>query len=394
MNKIIFHIDVNNAFLSWSAVYRLKQGEKIDIRTIPSAIGGDEASRRGVILAKSNPAKKFGVVTGESIFSAKKKCPNLKLYPSDFNVYRYYSGEVIKIFKEYTDFIEKYSIDESFLDVTAIAGKNPYELAYEIKERIKKELGFTVNVGISTNKLLAKMASEFEKPDKIHTLYPEEIKKKLWPLPVEELFMVGKKAKSRLNDMYIFTIGDLAGYDVSLLKQKFKSYGEMIWKYANGIGSDDVIYTEEEAKVISSELTLPSDVQSRDEAHKILLEISKKICRRLRDMKRYSSTISVHIKTSDFINYSHQRKLKAATNSTKIVYDIACQLFDNKWQYEPVRLLGISLSGLCEEIIEQTSLFDDIKDNNLKNQKIDSVMDKLQDKYGEDIINRFNSLNK
>ncbi|SHI46419.1 DNA polymerase-4 [Clostridium amylolyticum] len=392
MNKIIFHIDVNNAFLSWSAVYKLQQGEKIDIRTIPSAIGGDEASRRGVILAKSNPAKKFGVVTGESIFTAKKKCPELKLYPSDFSIYRYYSQEVIRIFSEYTHIIEKYSIDESFLDVTNIVGNNPYALAFEIKEKIKKELGFTVNVGISNNKLLAKMASEFEKPDKIHTLFPEEIKQKLWPLPVGELFMVGKKAETRLNNMYIFTIGDLANYDVTLLKQKFKSYGEMIWKYANGMGEAEVNYSEEEAKIISNSVTLPTDVQSKAEANKVLMEIAEKLCRRLRDMNKYCTTVSVHIRTSDFINYSHQKKLKTATNSTKVIYDIVAELFQNKWQYEPIRLLGISLSNLCDEVIEQTSFFHN-SNNNIKNQKIDKVMDAIQDKYGKEVINRLSSLN-
>lgn len=390
MDKIIFHIDVNNAFLSWSAVYKLQQGEKIDIRTIPAAIGGDEASRRGVVLAKSNPAKKFGVVTGESIFTAKKKCPDLKIYPSNFSVYRYYSQEVIRIFREYTNIIEQYSIDESFLDVTNIAGDNPYDLAFEIKEKVKKQLGFTVNIGISNNKLLAKMASEFEKPDKIHTLFPREIKQKLWPLPVGELFMVGKKAASTLNNMYIFTIGDLANYDVTLLKQKFKSYGEMIWKYANGIGDDEVNPYEEEAKIISNSLTLPRDVQSKPEAHKVLMEIAEKLCRRLRDMNKYCTTVSVHIRTSDFVNYSHQKKLKTATNATKVIYDIAVELFNSKWQYEPIRLLGISLSNLCDEVIEQTSFFHS-SDNHIKNQKIDKVMDKIQDKYGKDIINRLSN---
>ncbi len=388
MEKIIFHIDVNNAFLSWSAVYMLAQGEKLDIRTIPSAIGGNEASRRGVILAKSNPAKKFGVITGESIFNARKKCPELRVYPSSFQVYRYYSDEVVKIFREYTDYIERYSIDESFLDVTKIAGNNPKGLALEIKERIKKELGFTVNVGISNNKLLAKMASEFEKPDKIHTLYKDEIKEKLWPLPVGELFMVGRKANKKLNDMYIFTIGDLANYDKEILKQKFKSYGEVIWKYANGNGESSVHYEEEEAKVISNELTLPEDVQSRQEAHRLIYELSEKLGKRLRAIDKYTRTIGIHIKTNEFVNYSHQKKLKTATNATNTIYNTAIELFDTRWQYEPIRLIGVSLSGLCSEAVEQMSLFGDANSTELKNEKLDKLMDSLQDKYGHKVINR------
>ncbi|WP_426348926.1 DNA polymerase Y family protein [Alloiococcus sp. CFN-8] len=388
MRRIIFHIDVNNAFLSWSAVYRLSKGETLDIRTIPSVIGGDEASRRGVVLAKSNAAKKFGVVTGESIYTAKKKCPDLMVFPKNSDAYSYYSNEVIKIFQEYTDYIERYSIDESFLDVTALAGKEPYRLAYEIKERIKKELGFTVNVGISDNKILAKMASEFEKPDKIHTLYRSEIKEKLWPLPIEELFMVGKQATKRLKDMYIFTIGDLANYDPSLLKQKFKSYGELIWKYANGLGEEEINYQEEEAKVISNELTLPKDVQSKTEAAEVLKELADKLGRRIRALNRYCTTIGVHIKTSEFINYSHQKKLKTATCSTAVIYNTALELFEKKWQYEPVRLLGISLSGLCEEAIEQTSFFSDSGVGMIKEQKLDKVLDSLKDKYGDEIISK------
>lgn len=388
MKRIIFHIDVNNAFLSWSAVYRLSNGETLDIRTIPAVIGGDEASRRGVVLAKSNDAKKYGIITGESIYTAKKKCPVLKVYPKNFEAYSYYSNEVIKIFKEYTDYIERYSIDESFLDVTVIAGNEPYKLAYEIKERIKRNLGFTVNVGISDNKILAKMASEFEKPDKIHTLYKDEIKEKLWPLPIEELFMVGKQATKRLKDMYIFTIGDLANYDPIILKQKFKSYGELIWKYANGLGEEEINYQEEEAKVISNELTLPKDVQSRAEAAEVLKELADKLGRRIRALNRYCTTISVHIKTSEFINYSHQKKLKTATSSTTVIYNTALELFEKKWQYEPVRLLGISLSGLREEAVEQTSFFSDSGEKVIKEQKLDKVLDTLKNKYGEEIINR------
>ncbi len=388
MKRVIFHIDVNNAFLSWSAVHRLSQGETLDIRTIPAVIGGDEASRRGVVLAKSNDAKKYGVITGESIYTAKKKCPVIKVYPKNFEAYSYYSNELTKIFKEYTYYIERYSIDESFLDVTTIAGNEPYELAFEIKERIKRELGFTVNIGISDNKILAKMASEFEKPDKIHTLYKSEIKQKLWPLPVEELFMVGKQATKRLKDMYIFTIGDLANYDPNLLVQKFKSYGKLIWNYANGLGEEEINYQEEEAKVISNELTLPKDVQSKAEAAEVLKELSDKLGRRIRALNKYCSTIGIHIKTSEFVNYSHQKKIKTATNSTTTIYNTALELFEKKWQYEPVRLMGISLSGLCEEAVEQTSFFSDGGEKMFKEQKLDKVLDNLKEKYGEEIISR------
>ncbi len=237
-DRIVFHIDVNSAFLSWSAVDYLSKGEKIDLRKIPSIVGGDETKRHGVVLAKSISAKKYGIETGEPIVKAKKKCADILVIPPSFSVYSKYSKAMFKLLEEYTPIIQKFSIDECFLDLT---GKKQYlKLAYIIKDRIKKELGFTVNMGISNNKLLAKMASDFEKPDKIHTLFPCDIKNKMWPLPVEDLFMVGKATLPKLNGMNIYTIGDLAKYDLTFLKYKFKNYGELLWNNANGIDNSKV----------------------------------------------------------------------------------------------------------------------------------------------------------
>ena len=200
--------------------------------------------------------------------------------------------------------------------------------------------------------------------------------------------MVGKQATKRLKDMYIFTIGDLANYDPNLLVQKFKSYGKLIWNYANGLGEEEINYREEEAKVISNELTLPKDVQSKTEAAEVLKELSDKLGRRIRALNKYCNTIGIHIKTSEFVNYSHQKKLKTATNSTTTIYNSALELFGKKWQYEPVRLMGISLSGLCEEAVEQTSFFSDGGEKMFKEQKLDKVLDNLKSKYGEEIISR------
>ena len=180
MERKIMHIDVNNAFLSWYAVWRLKNGETEDIREIPSIIGGDETKRAGIVLAKSNLAKQFGIVTGETIYQARKKYPNIKIYEGDYKVYREYSNKLYNLLLEYTDKIERFSIDECFLDMTGYLMNNTLEeKANEIQRRINEELEFTVNIGLSSNKLLAKMASDFEKPNKIHTLYPNEIKSKM-----------------------------------------------------------------------------------------------------------------------------------------------------------------------------------------------------------------------
>lgn len=238
MKKVIFHIDVNSAFLSWEAANRLKenpQGE--DLRLLTAAVGGDQQKRHGIILAKSISAKKFGVRTGESILEARKKCPHLLLVPANYPLYREYSQAFQKILREYTPDVEPFSIDEAFMDMTGtqLLFGEPLQAAETIRRRMKEELGFTVNIGISSNKLLAKMASDFEKPDKIHTLFPEEIQEKMWHLPVEQLFFVGRATAGKLHQMGIETIGDLAKTEKSLLKKLLKKQGETIWNFANGI---------------------------------------------------------------------------------------------------------------------------------------------------------------
>ena len=235
MERQILHVDVNNAFLSWAAVERLKQGESLDIRTIPAIIGGDETRRAGIVLAKSMLAKKYGIKTGETIYSAKKKCPNLRVFPScEYRVYKEYSNKLYNMLLSYTDKIERFSVDECFLDMTEYLMKDSLiNKAYEISRRVKEEFGFTVNIGVAHNKLLAKMASDFEKPDKVHTLFENELGGKMWPLPISELFMLGKKTVPKLNSMGIEKIGDLARYDKEKIVKKFGKHGLMMWEYAN-----------------------------------------------------------------------------------------------------------------------------------------------------------------
>ena len=264
MERKFLHIDVNNAFLSWTAVERLKNGDKLDLRTIPSVIGGDESKRRGIVVAKSNIAKKFGIKTAEPLYMARRKCPSVVVVHGDYDVYKRYSDELYKIFLTYTEKVERFSIDECFLDLTGYLKPNEdlVKIGIEIKEKIKKKFGFTVNVGVSDDKILAKIASDFEKPDKLHTLFKSEIEEKLWNLPVSEMFMVGKKSIPKLNRLGIKTIGDLANFDKSLLIKNFGKYGYMIWKYANGNSNEEVNYIKEKPKGIGNSYTLPYDVYS------------------------------------------------------------------------------------------------------------------------------------
>lgn len=382
--KVIFHIDVNSAFLSWSAAEALKNGDAVDIREIPSVIGGDENSRRGVVLAKSNLAKGYGVITGESLYSARKKCPDLKVVPPNFTVYEKCSRAMMELLKEYTPLFQQYSIDECFLDVTKDLIDEPVKMAHIIKDRIQKEFNFTVNVGVSCNKLLAKMASELKKPNMVNTLYPCEIHEKLWPLPVDELFMVGRSTKLKLNSLYIYTIRDLANYNVDILEAKLKSYGRMIYEYANGIDESPVYSEDCDMKGISSSTTLAVDLESRKQALDILFSLGEELSQRLRSTKKYCSSISVNIKSSDFKNYSHQKKLLNPTDSTKKILETVQELFDEMWKNEPIRLLGVALTNLSDEANYQISIFEDVQ--NPKEKALDEAMDSIRNKYGRDAV--------
>lgn len=383
--KLIFHIDVNSAFLSWSATDRLMQGEDIDLRDIASVIGGDEQSRRGVVLAKSMSAKKNGIITGESLFTARKKCGDLVVVSPDFSLYERCSRSMRDIFSDYTPYVEKFSIDECFLDVTSYntSREAVLSLACDIKDRIRSELGFTVNIGMSDVKLLAKMASDFEKPDRIHTLFKNEIEKKLWKLNVGELFMVGKKTVPRLNNLNIFTIGDLAHYDVSILKYHFKSSGLTMWRYANGLDDSEVKYNKYELKGISNSTTLSEDIKSRNEAYKVLLTLVEHTATRLRNIKKCCYCISVTIRNQEFNDSSRSKTLNNATDSTQEILETVKKIFDELWKVEPIRLLGVSLTNLCEDNFKQLSIFDVSCAHDEKQRSIDKTIDGLRHRYGE-----------
>lgn len=388
MKREILHVDVNNAFLSWTAVEKLKNGETLDIRTIPAIIGGDEAQRKGIVLAKSNIAKQFGIQTGEPIFFARKKCPNIQIFQSDFNVYRKYSNALYNLLLEYTDKIERYSIDECFLDLTGYIPKprKLIDIAYEISKRVREELGFTVNIGVAPNKLLAKMASDFEKPNKVHTLYQEEIETKMWKLPVAELFMVGRRSLPKLQKMGIKTIEDLAKSDEKLLIKNFGKYGKMIWEYSNGIDNEEVNYIKEKPKNIGNSITLPYDYNDIEKIEEVLLALVEQVSYRLRNQEMFANVVNVQIKTNEFKVFSHQRKLDFATDSTKIIGKEAKKLLTEIYNNTPIRLIGISVSGLVEKEERQISLFENVE--NEKQKKIDSVLDNIKEKYGYEAITR------
>lgn len=388
MKKQILHVDVNNAFLSWKAVEMLKNGSEIDIREIPAIIGGDETKRSGIVLAKSMKAKECGIKTAETIYQARMKCPNIKIYSSDFKVYKKYSNELYNLLLQYTDKIERFSIDECFLDMTEYLMKDTLlNKAKEISRRVKEELGFTVNVGVAHNKLLAKMASDFKKPDKIHTLFEEEIPKKMWPLPVSELFMIGKRTVPKLYNMQIRTIGDLAKIDEKILTKKFGKHGTMMWEYANGIDNSEVQHKEEKPKCVGNSITLPENINQIEKLEEILLALAEQVGYRLRRYDLLANTVRVQLRTKNFEDTSHQSKLLVATSSTKEIYQKAKELL-NQMFHKPmsIRLIGLSVDNLTEKKSTQISLFDEKEFE--KQDKIDKVVDELKNKYGYNTITR------
>ena len=384
MKRIIFHVDVNNAFLSWTAVYLLNNGYGKDIRDIPSIIAGDEKTRHGIVLAKSPIAKKYGVVSAETIYSAKKKCPNLEIYPPQYDFYVEMSSKFYNYLKDYTPQIERASIDECFLDLTNT--KYLYDdimsLAYKIKNDIKNNFGFTVNVGIGNNKLCAKMASDFLKPDKVHTLFMEEIKEKMWPLDVNNLLFVGKSTTNILKSIGINTIGELACINPDTLRKHFKNRTEDLINSANGIDDSMVVSDSHINKCISISRTLKEDTNDEKILKKILLDMSDSVGLRARKKCLYASNIAITFKTSSFKNISHQETLKISTNNTMDIYHKVLSLYDNIDKKEKIRNIGIRLGDLKAKQNEQVSLFD----NKRKDDNLQKLIDNINSKYDNSVI--------
>ena len=388
MSHIIFHIDVNSAYLSWTAVEQLKNGADVDIRTIPAIIGGDRESRHGIVLAKSPSAKKFGIRTGEPVVNAFRKCPNLHMDPPNHRMYREYSRRLMDFLKTYTPEIEQVSVDECYMDFTGIAQRfsSPVEAAYEIKARVYEKFGFTVNVGISTNKLLAKMASDFTKPDHVHTLWKSEMSEKMWHLPVGDLFYVGHASLYKLKILGFHTIGELAAMDPAILRAHMKSQGILIWQYANGIDESAVISSPPPAKGYGNSLTTPYDVMDCETARQYLLSLSETISARLRADGVKISVVSISLKDWDLRFYGHQITLSVPTDLTLEIYAAACRCLSELWNGIPLRHLGIHTSRVSSDPFRQMQFFETIDYE--KYRKMEKTVDQIRKRFGMDSIKR------
>lgn len=387
--RVYFHVDVNAAFLSWSALKLLRQGGGVDLRTIPAVVGGDEEKRHGVVLAKSLPAKRYGIQTGESLFSARIKCPELTVTPPDFDWYVQNSKALIRILGDYTPDVEQYSIDEAFLDMTgteALFGP-PLQTAHTIRRRVKRELGFTVNIGVAPNRLLAKMASDFQKPDQVHTLYADEVPAKLWPLPVRELFGVGPSTVQKLERMGIRTIGALAAADRQVLVETFGVAGDTMWHHANGRENRPLTKQAVKDNSYGNSVTTARDLARPADADATLLALCDSVGRRLRADGKTARVVTVQLVDNAFRRTSHQVTLANPTNSTDQLYRTARELMRQMWPARPVRLVGVSAEKTGTDSFEQLDLFTDAARTD-KQERLDRAADALRKKFGEDAVLR------
>ncbi len=393
---VIMHIDVNSAFLSWQAAYNLQHGDALDLRDVPSAVGGSQKDRNGIVLAKSIPAKALGIQTGQVIWQAKEKCPELVIVPPNYELYMMCSNALYQMVREYSPKVQRFSVDEMFMDYTGMSEHfgTPMEAAHNIKERIKKELGFTVNIGIGSNKLLAKMAGDLKKPDMVHVmLTKEDMKSKMWPLAVEDLFMVGRATKKKLKELNISTIGDLAKADTDILVYKFKSFGALIWQYANGIDKSMMKNgCSVPMKSIGNSTTIRFDVDNRQTAYKVLLSLTESVAARLRMVNCCCRVISVEIRSFELKFYTHQRKVFAPTNITIEIFEVVKELFDECWKGEKIRHLGVRVADLSSDEFTQSTIFDDELIE--KRQNLDGAIDRIRGKFGKGALMRATFLDK
>ena len=387
MRRVIFHIDVNSAFLSWSAVKLLQEGQP-DIRLVPSVVSGDPSDRRSIITAASIPAKKLGIKTAQPVSMALRTCPSLVIVRGDWDWYKHCSHGFIEICRSYSPDLQQFSIDECFIDMTfRLAGRDPVEVATQLKEQIKQSLGFTVNVGVGSNKLLAKMASDFRKPDLVHTLWPEEIPTKMWPLPVRDLFFIGRATERHLLSMGIHTIGEIAKTPETVLRGALKQHGSTVYRFANGIDNEPVIDTPPPNKGYGNSTTISHDVTDAVEAKQVLLHLCDTVGTRLRRDGVRAGVVTVSVRTYDLRWYSHQTVLSTPTNLTTELHSHACRLFDACWDHTPIRSLGVHTARVSGDTASRQLSFLDTT-NYEKLDRMDRVVDAIRQRFGKRSVMR------
>ena len=387
MERIILHCDCNSFFASVEAAMNPAY------KNVPMAVCGRTEDRRGIVLAKNELAKRCGIETAETVYSAKKKCPNLVICDPHHDKYAEYSKRVNKIYQEYTDLVEPFGIDESWLDVTAsqrIFGDG-MAIAEQIRERVKREIGMTVSIGVSFNKVFAKLGSDYKKPDAITEISRENFRDIVFPLPVSDLLFVGKKTAQLLATMGIRNVGNLAATSKELLKMKLGKAGEMLYNYANGLDDSPVeVPIEDNVKSISNGLTFKHDLLTRDESKVGIEFLSEEIGRKLRSKSMKCATVALTIKDVYLRSIQRQRTLREHTDITREIADVAYAILCDEWvENKPIRMLTVSVSGLIESSSSfvQMDLFDDVDEGvRERERKREETVDEIRARFGEAAI--------
>ena len=385
MDRTILHCDCNSYFASVECISRP------ELKTVPMAVCGDPESRHGIILAKNELAKRYGIQTAETIWQAKRKCPQLTLVAPHHDLYEQISDQINQIYGQYTDLLEPFSIDESWLDVTGTLHMfgSGQEIADELRKRIREEIGITISVGVSFNKIYAKLGSDYKKPDATTCITRENYKDILWPLPARDMMFVGSTTAQRLSYMGIETIGDIAKAGRDQLRLILGRSGETIWEYAAGEDHSLVRRVDEieQPKSIGNSITFPHDLVGRQEICAGLLALCDQVGSRLRKHGLYSATVQIQIKDPFLATISRQQKLAAPTNVTREIYEAALAIADKSWSMSsPVRLLSVTAASLSDCCTEQMTLIDDTTEEKLKSAKLDRAMDSIRSRFGKDSI--------
>ena len=385
MSRTILHVDLNNFYASVECLYHP------ELRGKPVAVSGDVENRHGIILAKNQLAKAAGVKTGEAIWQAKGKCPGLVCLPPDYRKYLRFSRLARQIYADYTDKIESFGIDENWLDVTGSAALfgDGLKIADEIRRRIREEMGVTASVGVSWNKIFAKLGSDMKKPDATTLITEENFRQVVWPLPVEELLYVGRSTKTKLNNRAVFTIGDLAARDVQLLKMALGVWGETLWTFANGLDAAPVAQSGEESfiKSVGNSTTTPRDLVNIEDVKMIVFVLAESVAARLRRHGLKCRTVAVHIRNNELYSFERQGKLAAPSFLARDIAGKALELFRQNYTWDrPIRSLGVRGADLVTE--HGAVQLDMFAPDSAEQEQLERTLDRLRERFGPYCVRR------
>lgn len=382
MKRCVLHVDCNKFYASVECLYRP------ELRDKPMAVGGDPENRHGIILTKNEIASKYGLTVGEPLWKARQKCPDLVVVPPNYPLYLRFSALTRKIYEDYSEFIEPFGLDECWLDVTG-SEKSGEEIAHEIRKRVKSQLGITVSVGVSFNKVFAKLGSDYKKPDAVTVIDESNYRDIAWNLPCGDLLMVGRSAQKKLNAYGINTIGDLADTDVAVLKSLFGKNGEMLHSFANGTECSPVRHKDEisEVKSVGNSTTAPRDLVNEEDVKTIFRVLCESVSTRLREKELKGRVVTIYVRDKELSSFSRQMKIPANTDISTEIFYYAMKLFrTNYFWNKPIRSLGVSVSDF--DVTYEQFDFEKTVENREKQERLETAVDSLRRRFGNYCIGR------